>query len=465
MDAADLAYAGLARQTELVRSGEVSPVELVDVGLERIERLDPGLNAFRVVFAERARAEAQQAEARRGAGEERPLLGVPVAIKDNIDIAGEVTTSGTSAYGEPATEDAEMVRRLREAGAIFIGKTHLPELAIWPVTESDAWGVTRNPWDPDRTPGGSSGGSGAAAAAGFVGAGLATDGGGSIRIPAACCGLVGLKTQRGRVPLGPHVEHWHGLSVAGSVTRHTIDTALWLDVVAGGPGATAPAPERPFAEAARSAPGKLRVALSFATATAGSKVEEPVRRAVEAVGDVLRSLGHDVREHDPDYGEIRPLFVPRWLHGITEDVEAQAHPEALEPRTRRLGRMGAMTGERAVGWARAREAERARQVGRTFEEFDVVLTPTMPHPPQRAGAYMGRGLMSSFDRAGRTVGYTGIWNLTGQPAVSVPAPELHEGLPLAAQIAGRPDDEATLISLAAQLEAEIGWAERRPPLG
>ena len=186
MDAADLAYAGIARQAELIRSREVAPSELVGVLLERIERIDPRLNAFRIVFAERARAEAQQAEARIGAGEERPLLGVPVAIKDNIDTAGDLTTHGSGGYGEPARRDAEMVRRLREAGAIVIGKTHLPELAIFPATESDAWGITRNPWDTDRTTGGSSGGSGAAVAAGLAGAGLATDGGGSIRIPAAC---------------------------------------------------------------------------------------------------------------------------------------------------------------------------------------------------------------------------------------------------------------------------------------
>ncbi|MDQ3936197.1 MAG: amidase family protein, partial [Actinomycetota bacterium] len=211
----DIAYAGIARQAELIREREVSPVELVDLCLDRIERIDPELNAFRTVYAERARTEAQQAEGRVGAGDERPLLGVPVAIKDNMDVAGDVTANGGAGYGPPATEDAEMVRRLRDAGAILIGKTHMPELAIWPITEGDAWGVTRNPWDTSRTPGGSSGGSGAAVAAGLVGAGLATDGGGSIRIPAACCGLVGLKTQRGRVPLGPHTEHWHGLSVAG----------------------------------------------------------------------------------------------------------------------------------------------------------------------------------------------------------------------------------------------------------
>jgi amidase len=456
MDATELAYAGLARQAELIRAGEVSPAELVDVCLERIERIDPKLNAFRVVFAERARAEAQQAAGRSGAGDDRPLLGVPVAIKDNIDIAGELTTDGSGAYGAPAERDAEMVRRLREAGAIVIGKTHLPELAIFPVTESDAWGITRNPWDPERTPGGSSGGSGAAVAAGLAGAGLATDGGGSIRIPAACCGLVGLKTQRGRVPLGPHTEHWHGLSVAGSVTRHTADTGLWLDVVAG---------DDQFARAASSPPERLRIAVSTKPYDPLAKVKEPVRDAVHRTAGILRSLGHDVHERDPDYGWLLPLFFPRWAHGITEDVDAMARPEALEPRTRRIAALGRVLGERSVRWARAREEERARQINAVFEHCDVLLTPTIPHPPDVAGYYARAGTVASINRAAGTTPFTVPWNVTGQPAMSIPGPGAGaDGVPLAVQLIGRPSDEATLISLAAQLEAEIGWPERRPPV-
>ncbi len=224
-DAADLVFAGIARQAALVRSGQISSRELVEACLGRIARLDPALNAFRVVLGERASAEAAQADARRGAGDERPLLGVPVAVKDVADVAGETTTHGTGAHGPAAVRDSELVRRLRAAGAVIVGKTHTPELALWGFTESATFGVTRNPWSPDRTPGGSSGGSGAAVAAGMVGAASASDGLGSIRIPAACCGLFGLKPQRGRVPLAPDDDHWHGLSVAGVLTRSVLDIA------------------------------------------------------------------------------------------------------------------------------------------------------------------------------------------------------------------------------------------------
>ena len=220
MEGSDLVFAGLARQAELIRDGEVSSRELVDACLERIGRLDPRLRSFRVVMGERARAEAEQAEARRRAGDERPLLGVPVAIKDDTDVAGEFTTMGSGAYGAPARADAEVVRRLREAGAVIIGKTTCSELDAQPFTETVAWGTTHNPWDLDRTPGGSSGGSGAAVAGGLVGGALGSDGAGSIRVPSSCCGLFGLKVQRDRISMAPKPEHWHGLSVYGPIVRH-----------------------------------------------------------------------------------------------------------------------------------------------------------------------------------------------------------------------------------------------------
>src|SRR5918997_1655524 len=233
MDATDLAFAGASRQAELIRRRELSARELVQLYLDRIGRLDPYLNAYRVVFAERALAEAEQADARAAAGDARRLLGVPVAIKDDCDVAGEATVIGSDAHDGPVRADAELVRRLREAGAVILGKTHVPELTITPWTESPTFGVTRNPWDPQRTPGGSSGGSGAAVAAGLAAAAIASDGAGSIRIPAANCGLFGLKPQRGRVSLMPNLEHWKGMSVSGVLSRTVLDTALYLDAVSG----------------------------------------------------------------------------------------------------------------------------------------------------------------------------------------------------------------------------------------
>ena len=254
MERDELAFAGAARQAELVRAGEVSSRELVMLYLERIERLNPELNAFRKVMSERALVDAQQADGRRGAGEDRPLLGVPIAVKDVQDVTGEVTRWGTDAYSTPATEDSELVRRVRAAGAVIIGKTNVPELTITPWTESPTFGVTRNPWDRLRTAGGSSGGTAVALAAGLVGAALGSDGAGSIRIPAGCCGLFGMKAQNGRVPTAPYVEPWRGMSTWGPLSRTVADSALFYDAIKdGGPS---------FAEAAAREPGRLRIAVS-----------------------------------------------------------------------------------------------------------------------------------------------------------------------------------------------------------
>jgi amidase len=468
VDKVDLAFAGLARQAELIRAGDVSSRELVEVYLERIQRLDPELNSYRVVMAERALADADQADARRRGDGDRPLLGVPIALKDNVDVAGEVTTHGTSAYGEPAREDAEIVKRLRAAGAVILGKTLLPELAVYPWTESATFGATRNPWDLNTTVGGSSGGSGAAVAAGLAAAGMASDGGGSIRIPAACCGLFGLKPQRGRVSLMPDSEHWHGLSVFGSVTRSVVDSALWLDVVSGraeGDAETARPPATTFVEAAKSAPGRLRIAVSTATGPASIvKVKPEVAQAVEQTADVLRSLGHDVQPRDPNYGVLPPLFIPRWLHGIHEDASRLTHPERLERRIRKLAAAGKLIGREGVARARAAEPQFTARVGEVFRDFDVLLTPTIPMPPWPLLRFEGRGVVVATLGAAGITPFTVPWNVSGQPAASVPAGFTGSGLPLAVQLIGRPHDETTLLSLAAQLESERPWADRRPAL-
>ena len=468
MDKVDLAFAGLARQAELIRAGDVSSRELVELYLERIERLDPQLNSYRVVMAERALADADQADARRRGDGDRPLLGVPIALKDNVDVAGEVTTHGTSAYGEPAREDAEIVKRLRAAGAVILGKTLLPELAIYPWTESATFGATRNPWNLNTTVGGSSGGSGAAVAAGLAAAGMASDGGGSIRIPAACCGLFGLKPQRGRVSLLPDAEHWHGLSVFGSVTRSVLDSALWLDVVSGraeGDAETARPPATTFAEAAQTAPGKLRIAVSTDTGPASlAKVKPEVEQAVEQTADLLRSLGHDVERRDPNYGMLPPLFIPRWLRGIYDDARRLPHPERLERRVKKLVAGGKLISLDVVARARAAEPQFTARVGEVFRDFDVLLTPVIPTPPWPLLKFEGRGVVLATNGAADVTPFTVPWNVSGQPAAAVPAGFTSGGLPLSVQLIGRPHDETTLLSLAAQIEAERPWADRRPEL-
>ena len=464
--AEELAFAGIADQASLVGSGEVASRELVELYLGRIERLDPQLNAFRVVLAEQALAEADEADSRRANGEEAPLLGVPVAIKDNVDVAGEATTCGTRAYEGVATKDAEIVRRLRAAGAVVIGKTKLPELAIWPFTDSEGWGNTRNPWDTARSPGGSSGGAAAAVASGMVGIAQASDGGGSIRIPAACCGLFGLKPQRGRVSLMPAARHWHGLSVAGCVSRTVLDSALFYDVVRGpSPGDADSAPEPPisFVEAARTPPRRLRIAVSTKPIQPGPVAGE-VKDGVRATAQLLRDLGHDVQEQDPSWGIQLGAFLPRYLAGIREDALAMPHPERLERRTRALVRYGRLLDGWALRRALAAESKLAARLGRLFEDFDVLMTPTLARLPVRAGRWDGKGVLTTVNGISGYVPFTTPWNLTGQPAAAVPAGFSEGGLPLSVQLVGRPADETTLISLAAQLESERPWAESRPPL-
>jgi amidase len=464
----EVAFAGAARQAEMVRSGEISPTELVRLHLSRIERLDPQLNSFRVVLAERALLEAEQAEARLKGGEERPLLGVPIALKDSTDLAGELTTNGTDGYPDPARADSEMVRRLREAGAIVVGKTLLPELAISGFTESATWGVTRNPWDTQRSPGGSSGGSAAAVAAGLVPIASASDGAGSIRIPAASCGLFGLKPQRGRVSLAPDLEHWNGLSVNGCVSRTVLDTALWLDVISGGseePGAPAP-PERPFVESAKTPPGKLRVAYSTAAprAVAPPTVDEVAKGAVAETAEVLRSLGHEAAPRDPEWGGIGNNMVPRYLRGIAEDFAQAPRPERLERRTRGMARLGRTIPDSVFeGACRARKADAAR-VDAVFDSCDVLMTPVMGGTAIPVRRWEGRGALWTLLGMSRFYPYCIPWNHLGNPAMAVPAGLAADGMPLSVQIVGRPGDEATLLSLAAQLEAERPWAEKTPPL-
>ena len=458
MDRDDLAFAGVARQAELIRAGEISSVELVELYLERIGRLEPELNAFRVVMAERALADARQADARRGAGGERPLLGVPIAVKDTEDVGGELTAWGTAIRRRPAERDNELVSRLRGGGAVIVGKTNLPELAIIGDTEGPAFGVTRNPWDPDRSPGGSSGGSAAAVAAGLCAAATASDGAGSIRIPASSCGLVGLKPQRDRVPLGALAGHWHGLSVAGFVTRTVEDTAMLLDV------ASERGPERSFVGALRAgaAGGRLRIALSFKAAFQPARVHRDVRASLHQLADALRRLGHEVTEHDPSYGRATDAVVARYLNGIAEDAKRFPQRERLQRRTRGFVCLGSLIPRPLVRKAIRDEAHHAARIGELFRDHDVLLTPTTARPAVRAAQWEGLGALRTLLEMATVYPFTGVWNMTGQPAISIPAAPASDGLPIGAQLIAPANGDASLLTLAAQLERELGWPARRP---
>jgi amidase len=465
VDARELAAAGIARQAALIREREVSPRELVQACLERIELLDPRLGAFRSVYRERALADAEDAErALRDAGSDaQPLLGVPVAIKDDTDVAGDVTPAGTRAHGGPAEADAEVVARLRAAGAIPIGKTHVPELIIWPFTESSRFGITRNPWDLERSPGGSSGGSAAAVAAGLVGGALGSDGAGSIRIPASCCGIFGLKPGRGRVPIAPKDDRdggWHGLGIHGPLVPSVADAAVFLDATADGSDAGS------FVRAAASGPGRLRIAVSTKLppgmpALLG-RLHPEVRGATEATADALGRLGHRVVGRDPEYGGVMNNLTVRFLRGVADSAAAMPRPERLERRTRATVRLGRAIHPSLLARERAAEGGHAARLNRLFAEYDVLLTPVLTTPPVEVARWEGQGALRTLVGVSAYAAYTPPWNATGQPAAAVPAGVSSSGLPIGVQLVGRPGAEATLLSLSAELEAERPWSQRLP---
>jgi amidase len=458
---ADLLSSGLAALGELVRTREVHPRELVELSLRRIEALNPSVNAFRVTMAEEAMAAAENVS-------DGPLAGVPIAVKDDIAVAGQAKTRGSRSFGPPERADAEAVRRLRAAGAIPIGITNVPELTIFPWTAADANGVTRNPWDLSRTPGGSSGGSAAAVAAGMVPCATGSDGGGSIRIPAAACGLVGMKSTRGRVSMSPAQEGWLGLAVYGGLARTVRDSALMLDVMHGAL-ATDPDPaprfDGSYVDAAAKPPGRLRIAISKRVPPGLiAKVSADQRAAFEHTGRVLEGLGHEVIERAPTYGLIQLDFVQTWFRAIYEESLEVPDRTKLEPLTRQMagaGRYLVPPRRRAMLLAK-RQATIARMLA-LWQEVDVLMTPALAKTAIDAEGGYGKVAPLAIDIAGRFTPFTAVFNVTGQPAIAVPAGLGSDGLPLSVQLVGRHGAEDLLYSLAGELEQAAPWSERRPP--
>ena len=456
----ELSLADTAETVRRTTAGDLTAAAAVEESLARIAALDPGLNAFSRVLADEARAEAAaRDEHLAGGGAPGPLHGVPIAIKEEIDVAGTVTTFGGEANVTPAAADAEIVRRLREAGAVVVGKTTMPEFGAFPYTESASRGITRNPWDRSRTPGGSSGGTAVAVATGMVPVAIGGDGGGSIRIPSACCGLFGLKPQRGRVTTAPSPHLWWALGTAGPLTRSVRDSALVYDVIRGNvegdlyrAGGT-----DSFVEAAEREPGRLRIGWATKPVTRGVRPDPVHVRAVEDTARLLADLGHDVREVDPQYPDPTAAFVPQFFAGIRYEAERVEHYDRLERRTRQTCRMGSWVTPRVRDWA-LRETEKvSAKANRVFDEVDVLLTPAIAHRPPQVGRLDGVGTVGASLRAMPAIAYAALWNVAGNPAAAVPCGTAPDGLPVSVQLVGRTDDEATLFSLSAQVEKARPW--------
>ncbi|MFN8037465.1 MAG: amidase [Acidimicrobiia bacterium] len=477
----DLAFAPVETQAGLVRAGDVSPTELVELYLERIDRHDPALGAYFTVAAEQARAAARDAEDRLGSGADLPpYLGVPIAVKDLTDTAGIRTTYGTRAWRDRVPDrDTEVVHRIKEAGFVILGKTSTPEFGAAPVTEPPGFPPGRNPWDPSRTPGGSSGGAAAAAAAALCAVSHGSDAGGSIRIPSALCGCVGIKPTRGRVstaPLSPEL-----LVVEGSIGRSVADAAALLDAMEGyatGDPYWVVSPERPFVEEVAHPPGGLRIAWTAEPFLDGVEVASANRDVARDAADLLADLGHAVVEGRPAWSAASATREMA-IVGAALSARADLPPDdELDPVNRFMLEAGRMLSAAQYLTMIEQLGAEAREAVRFFDAVDVLVTPTVPIPAPPVGEYttlaemedlrsylMESVLGGTMPRFGWLAAFTAPWNVTGQPAVSVPLAVDADGLPVGVQLVGRAGAEATLVRLAGQLERERPWAARRPPPG
>jgi amidase len=478
MTAAELMLRPADELAGLVRCGELSAAELVDASLARIDALQPQVNAFVDVDHEGARAAAASI----AAGDERPFAGVPIAIKNNRAVTGLRLTTGAALSGDfrPA-RDHNVTRRLRAAGFVIVGTTTLPEWGILPVTESRRFGPTRNPWDLGRTPGGSSGGSAAAVAAAMVPLAHGNDGGGSLRIPAACCGLVGLKPQRGRVSHAPDVGEQF-LVADGVLTRTVRETALALDILAGyeiGDSTWAPPAPEPFAVSAarglESRPPRLRIGLTTLMPLLATELHPACARAAHDAARLLESLGHEVEEVRPPWQQpgLLELFAHSFGPAVCSSMAAAAMLHGRAPREEDVEPLSWAVWELCNGITSVQAAMAAyrlqafaRAITTWAAPYDALLTPALAQPPLPIGTLdpCGPDPLGTFERSGHFTPYTAISNVTGSPAISLPLYTYDDGLPLAVQLIGRPAQEGALLALSAQIEAAVPWAGRHAPL-
>ncbi|MCW2800095.1 MAG: amidase [Aeromicrobium sp.] len=443
MNVEDTVAAGPTAQSELLTSGVLTSRQLTEAVLGAIARENPAINATVAVFAEEALAAADAADERRAAGESGPLLGIPVAVKDDLDIAGKVTGRGTRAMSSVVAADTALVAAMRAAGMVIVAKSSLPELAIFGFTESDALGITRNPHNNAHTSGGSSGGSAALVAAGAVSIATASDGAGSIRIPAACCGLVGFKPTQGTMPSS---GGWHDLSTQGGLAARVADSALFLDTFGSFSGS--------LVEAASTDPAPLRIGVSYsaAAATKALPLDPRVAAAIESAAEMFRAAGHTVTRVDIPYTADSKALTIRYLAGIRDGAADTDNPSKLEKRTKGIARLGKPFSKKMV--------ERAKKLGRSWGDglhdklgVDVLLTPVMSGPAVPVEHWKGKGAIRTVLGMNAFYPYTAQWNHAGVPAVSLPAgTTAEERLPLAIQLIARRNDDVRLMALAGQYE-------------
>jgi amidase len=459
----------LTHQLYQLAAGIVTSDQLVRRSLDAITASQPTLNAFRVVLTEQALADAAEADRKRAAGHDisnLPLLGIPIAVKDDVDVAGVPTRFGADGNIRPALADSEVVRRLRAAGAVIVGKTNTCELGQWPFTSGPAFGHTLNPWSPEHTPGGSSGGSAAAVAAGLVAAAIGSDGAGSVRIPAAWTHLVGIKPQRGRISTWPLPEAFNGITVNGVLARTVTDAALVLDAASGNiDGDLHKPPPVRVSDFVGQAPGPLKIAMStkFPYTVFRARLHPEIRAALENVAGQLQELGHTVRRQDPEYTlGMSWNFLSRSTSGVLDWADRLGYDVTLDKRTRSNMRMGRVLSENVLRKARAREAKAQRRIGWIFNLVDVIVAPTTAQPPPLVHDFDHRGGLSTDRTMIKACPVTWPWNLLGWPSINVPAGFTSDGLPIGVQLMGPANSEPLLISLAAALEAINGWAMKQP---
>jgi amidase len=470
----DLMFKPALELAQMVRAGQCTARELVEASLRRIEELNPRINAFVEIDDERALAAAEKI----APGDERPFAGVPIAIKDNRPVQGLRWSFGCKLMAEHvAVYDHSLVRRLRNAGFVIVGTTTMPEYGILPTSEASIFGPTRNPWDLERSSGGSSGGAAAAVASGMLPIAHGNDGGGSIRIPAACCGLVGLKPQRGRISAAPELGD-SMLGIDGVLARNVSDTAAALDVLAGyevGDATWAPPPGEPFARAAARDPEPMRIAFTTLPPVPDAVVDPACARAAAEAAELLRSLGHEVQEVDPPwqiegltelFGSVFCVHIALSIAFSASVAGREAAASEMEPLSWAIYSMvkglGAVEGLAATTQLQAF----ARGLISFLEPYDALLTPALAERPLPLGTLdaCSPQPMETFTRSGLYTPFTPVFNATGQPGISLPLFQGEDGLPLGVQLVSRPAEEGRLLALAAQIEAARPWQDRRAPV-